>query len=81
MSTESCVTRAVLQRFVVVAIHEVPSTEDDCVETSFSRVVVWVHLSVTRFIENSRYGNSNSRVMSHELFHGCNFTAALVMTS
>jgi len=81
MSTECCVTRAVLQRFVVVAVHEVPSTEDDCVETCFPRVVVWVHLAVTKFIGNLCCGNSNSRVMLHELLHGCNFTAAFVMTS
>jgi hypothetical protein len=80
MSTEFCVTRAALQRFVV-AIREVPSAEDDCVETCFSRVGVWVHLAVTKLIENPRWGDSDSRVMSGELLHGCNFTAALVMTS
>jgi hypothetical protein len=62
MSTECCVTRVVLQHFVVVAIHEVLSAEDDCVETCFSRVVVWVHLAVTKLMENPRWGNSNSRV-------------------
>jgi len=30
MSTECCVTRAVLQRFVVVAIREVPSAVGGC---------------------------------------------------
>jgi hypothetical protein len=79
MSTECCATRAALQHFVV-AIREVPSAEDDCVET-FSRVGVWVYLAVTKFIENPHWGDSDSRVMSRELLHGCNFTAALVMTS
>jgi hypothetical protein len=81
MSTECCVTRAVLQRFVVVIIREVPSAEDDCLGYSTPRVLVWVQLAVIKFLENPRWVNSNSLVMSRELLHGCNFTVPLVMTT
>jgi hypothetical protein len=55
MYTDCCVTRAVLQRFVVVAIREVLSAEDDCMETRFPGVVVWVQLAVTKFFEYPRW--------------------------
>jgi hypothetical protein len=52
--TEICVARDLLQSFDVLAIREVLSAEDDCLETCVPRVVVCMQLAVTKSFKSAQ---------------------------
>ena len=53
LSTECCVTEALLPRFGVVAIRKIPFADDDYLENCTLRVVAWRQLAVTKSSEKS----------------------------